>query len=198
VTGSPYVDALLIGYLFGSIPTGVWLSRLLGVDVLRSGSGNTGATNVARTVGASAGILTLLGDVAKGTVAVLVTSNLSDREGTAECAALAALLGHSYSIFLRGAGGKAVATAGGAFLVLAPAAMAFCIATFAATAYLTRYASLASLAAALSLPLATTYFGSARPTTFAAIAAALFIVFRHRDNLRRLARGTEPKFRHRA
>lgn len=195
MTVADYLWALLIGYGLGSIPTGVWLARWVGIDVLSSGSGNTGATNVARTAGATAGLLTLLGDMTKGVLAVRLSALVSDAAGVAECAALAALLGHSYSIFLRGAGGKAVATAAGAFLVLTPIPAMISIVAFAITAYTTRYASVASLVAAFCLPITTLATRSPITTTVAAALAATFIVFRHRDNLRRLARGTEPTFR---
>lgn len=189
------VLALAAGYLLGSIPVGPWLGRLAGVDVRRQGSGNTGATNVARTVGRLAGLATLIGDALKGVAAVLASRLLVQDDWSAAAAGLAAICGHSFSIFLGFAGGKGVATAFGMFLVLAPAAAAASLGVFTLVALATKYASLASITAALTLPLASYGGGSPTAVTSAAIAAAFFVVVRHRDNLRRLADGSEPKFR---
>ncbi len=189
------VLTLAAAYLVGSIPVGPWLGRLAGVDVQRHGSGNTGATNVARTVGRLAGIATLLGDALKGVAAVLTARLLVQDDWIAVAAGLAAVLGHSFSIFLGFGGGKGVATAFGMFVVLAPAAAAACAGVFVVVAFASKYASLASITAALTLPVATYLGHYPNIISYAAIAAAAFVVVRHRDNLRRLADGSEPKFR---
>src|SRR5258708_1998991 len=110
-----FLTAVLVvaAYLCGSLPTGVWLGRLAGVDVRRSGSGNIGATNVARTAGLRPGLLTLAGDVTKGFVPVVLARSVFDNDAAVACVGLAAFVGHIYSVFLRFAGGKGVATAFG-------------------------------------------------------------------------------------
>jgi len=192
--GIGLLPALILGYLLGSIPIGPLLGRLAGVDIQRQGSGNSGATNVARTVGKLAGIATLVGDLAKGLAAVLLVADPA-HDGPGCAAALAAIVGHSYSIFLRLTGGKGVATAAGAFLGLAAIPTLVSMAAFVVVAGATRYASVASMAAALVLPIAIYIGGSPRLIGHSALVAAAFIVVRHRDNLRRLADGTEPAFR---
>lgn len=192
---------LVIGaYLVGSLPTGVWVGLWAGVNVRRVGSGNIGATNVARTVGARAAILTLTGDVVKGIIPVVVARSLLTDQEPIVLVGLAAFFGHLFSIFLRFSGGKGVATAFGVFLGLAPVAAAVSAVVFAVVAFWTRYASLASLLAAAALPLAAAMFGYAWPVCGAALIAAAAIIVRHRDNVSRLRAGREPKFqtRHRA
>ncbi len=197
-TMMPQVDhwlvPVLLGYLLGSLPIGPWIGRLVGVDVQRQGSGNSGATNVARTVGKLAGIATLLGDSLKGFVAVEITRYGWGGDGLACVAALSSIFGHSYSLFLRFTGGKGVATAFGGFLGLVPSAAAISVLVFVLVARVTRVASLASMSAAVSLPLACLVVRAPSAVTGSAAAAALFVVAKHRDNLRRLADGTEPKF----
>lgn len=186
---------LLIGaYLCGSIPTGVWLGRQAGVDVRQTGSGNIGATNVARTAGLRPALLTLVGDVAKGVVPVLLARALLTDVWLIALVGLAALCGHLFSIFLRFSGGKGVATGFGIFLGLAPAAAAVAVVVFTIVAAATRYVSLASMLAAGSLPFAAYLLGSEPPTTLAAALTAVAIIIRHRGNLVRLWNRTEPVF----
>jgi glycerol-3-phosphate acyltransferase PlsY len=181
-------------YLCGSLPTGLWLGRRAGVDVRRSGSGNIGATNVARTAGLRLAILTLSGDVAKGFVPAMAAGALIPDQRLVALVGLAAFFGHLFSVFARFSGGKGVATAFGVFLALAPAAAGLAALLFAAVASVTRYASVASIVAAASLPLLCVALGGAAPVNFAAVCVATAIVIRHRENLSRLARGTEPTF----
>jgi acyl phosphate:glycerol-3-phosphate acyltransferase len=189
--------ALLIAaaYLCGSLPTGVWLGRRAGVDVRRSGSGNIGATNVARTAGMRLAVLTLVGDVAKGFVPVMVARVTLADSWLIAAVGLAAFFGHIFSIFLHFSGGKGVATALGVFLALAPAAVAPCVVVFALTARMTRYVSVASISAAVALPIATVVWAHPPATSTAALIVAVAILLTHRDNLMRLRRGTEPTFR---
>jgi glycerol-3-phosphate acyltransferase PlsY len=182
-------------YLCGALPTGVWVGRRAGVDVRRRGSGNIGATNVARTAGARAALLTLGGDIAKGLVPVLVARALGCSPAVTAGVGLAAVLGHVYSVFLRFSGGKGVATASGAFLGMAPLAVGVSLLVFAVIVLATRYVSLASVAAAVALPAATLVIGYDTPICGGAVCTAAVIVVRHRDNLRRLRDGVEPKFR---
>lgn len=190
------LPALLIlgAYLCGSLPTGVWLGRWAGVDVRRAGSGNIGATNVARTVGFRPALFTLAGDIAKGLVPTALARALWAEPRLMAMVALAAFIGHIFSVFLRFSGGKGVATGFGACLALAPTAAAVAAGVFALVAFATRYVSLASVTAAAALPIATAILGAAPPVSGAAGIIAAAIIIRHRNNLARLRAGVEPKF----
>jgi glycerol-3-phosphate acyltransferase PlsY len=188
-------------YLLGSIPFGVPLARLFGGgDVRKSGSGNIGATNVARVAGPLPGILTLLLDGGKGCAAVWVAGRVSDESATwMMIAALAALLGHCFPIWLKFRGGKGVATAAGAFLVLCPAALLGSVILFLLVVFFWRYVSLASISAAASMPLLIYFLWAPRHApplivTFGALAAAAIIIYKHDANIQRLVQGEEPKF----
>ena len=188
--------ALLFGYLCGSIPFGVILTRLAGTQDLRSvGSGNIGATNVLRTGRKALAAATLLGDILKGTVAVLIALYFfgdSLGRNPALAAGLGAFLGHLFPVWLRFKGGKGVATYIGVLLGLAwPAALAFC-AIWLAVAAVTRYSSLAALIASAATPavlLATS--SGLEPVLFGLLTVILWIT--HRDNIARLLQGTEGK-----
>jgi len=188
---------LVVAYLVGSIPTGVLLARAAGVDVRSEGSGNIGATNVARTAGRKLGILTLVGDLLKGLAPVVAARALGETENLVAAVAVAALAGHVFSIFLRLQGGKGVATGAGVLLGLAPAVAVIPLALFAATFALSKIVSLASLVAAISAPVALFVLGSPPAFTIAAVAIAALIVFRHGENISRLFAGTEGRFKSR-
>ena len=185
-----------LGYLLGSLPWGLWLPRLLvGVDVRKVGSGNIGATNVWRALGFKLGLAVALLDIAKGAAAALVARWLAD-DAVAVLAGLAALAGHWRPVFLGFArGGKVVATTGGVGLALAffptLAAAGVWIAVFLAT----RYASVASIVSAATLPVFAYVFGTSRPVFAFTIAAAVVVAVLHRANIRRLRSGTENRFR---
>jgi len=200
---------ILIAYLLGSIPFGYLIVRASrGADVRESGSGGTGATNVSRRAGKLAGVVTLILDASKGAAAVLIAQwalgfgFLSDMYGWVAAAAFIAILGHVFPVWLRFRGGKGVATGVGAFLVLAPAAVALAGVLFVLIVMLTRFVSLASMLAAASIPLLI-WAGHLylRPdadldlTVSAASLSALLIIFAHRGNMQRLAQGTESKFK---
>jgi glycerol-3-phosphate acyltransferase PlsY len=189
-------DALVLvfAYLVGSVPTGVVVGRVAGFDVRSTGSGNIGATNVARAGGTVPGIVTLLGDVGKGFLAVAVAQAAGSSSLAPPAAALAVFFGHIFSIFLRFSGGKGVATALGVCLGLAPTASLPPMLVFAATFSATRIVSAASLAAATSAPLSMVFLGHDRADILVSAILALAIFARHRDNLRRLRAGTEPRF----
>lgn len=183
----------LAGYLLGSIPFGVILARLKNIDLRQHGSGNIGATNVARTLGKRAGILTLVGDAAKGLLAVALADLLLTDPRQVAFVGFLAFLGHLHSVFLKFRGGKGVATGLGIFLYLMPWATLSSMAVFAFTLWQWRYVSLSSMVAALSIPL----FGwgySADPAfvVLGAVVAAL-VVLRHRENIVRLQHGTENR-----
>jgi acyl phosphate:glycerol-3-phosphate acyltransferase len=185
---------LIAAYLLGSIPTGVLLARTAGIDPRRVGSGNIGATNVARTAGGRLGVFTLIGDVLKGTLAVLAAEAISGEAWLCAAAGLAAIAGHLWSCFLRFHGGKGVATTAGVFLVLAPLATLAAVFMFAIAARAFRYVSLASVLAALTLPAASLALARGPEVTLAALMAAIAIIAKHHENIQRLRAGTEPKF----
>ena len=179
-------------YLLGSVPFGLVVTRALGFgDIRKIGSGNIGTTNVLRTGSKLAAAATLLLDSGKGAIAVLAARALAG-EDAAHFAGVSAFFGHVFPIYLGFKGGKGVATFLGTLLALAwPVGIAACL-TWLATAALSRISSLSGIAAALSAPVWATIFGL--PETLAALLAMVaLIMFRHRDNIRRLAAGTEPR-----
>ena len=188
-------------YLCGSIPFGLLLGRLFsGTDVRKTGSGNIGATNVARSAGAVAGILTLVLDAAKGAAPVwLARHYFPDIAALQTLAGLGALAGHCFPVWLKFRGGKGVATAAGVFLVLCPLAGAGALLVFALVVGFWRYVSLASVSAAAAMPLLVYFLWAphyAPPisVTAGSLAVAMLIVYKHDANLQRLVEGTEPKF----
>jgi acyl phosphate:glycerol-3-phosphate acyltransferase len=189
------VLAVLGGYLLGALPFGYWLPRLVhGEDIRTRGSGNVGATNVFRVYGRRLGIAVALLDVAKGFAAALV-GIWAGGALVGVLAGAAAMLGHARPVFLRfEKGGKMVATAGGAFLALAPLATLCCVGIWLAVFVVTRYASVASIVTAVALVVLVIVFGADWPVVMFAAGGALAIVFLHRHNLRRLAGGTEHRF----
>ncbi len=188
-------------YLLGSIPFGLLLGKFFGArDIRKAGSGNIGATNVARVAGPLAGILTLLLDAAKGALAVLLAARLSDQSAAwMMIAGLCALVGHCFPIWLGFRGGKGVATAAGVFLVLCPLAFLGAAILFFLVVLYWRFVSLGSISAAAAMPLLIYFFWAphhAPPysVTFGSLAAALLIVYKHDANIQRLVQGDEPKF----
>lgn len=199
----------VVAYLIGSIPFGYILVRIfLKQDIRQTGSGNIGATNVARSGKKGLAIATLLLDAGKGTLAVILARWIAAGifepayiEGfggvSAVLAALFAVLGHCFPIWLRFKGGKGVATGLGAFIVVAPGAAVGATAAFAIIFFVTRYVSMASVGAALIFPI-TAYF-SLQPTFRMQVVALMaatsaVIILKHHGNIRRLIAGTEPKF----
>jgi glycerol-3-phosphate acyltransferase PlsY len=189
-----YLAAVLGGYLAGSIPTGYWLVRLVrGIDIRRVGSRSIGATNVWRVMGWKLGVPTILVDVAKGLVPALVASLLVD-DLAGVLAGFAAIVGHARPVFLKfERGGKAVATTGGVMIGLAPLVALGALLVWAVTFLVARYVSVASIAAALSLPVFAFALAESWPVRLVTIAAAVAIVFLHRENIRRLFAHREPK-----
>ena len=190
-------DALIVlgGYLLGSIPFGYLIPRLVRRDdVRRHGSGNVGASNVWRVYGRSLGIPVALLDVAKGFVPALVGLELGG-DWVGVLAGAAAMVGHARPVFLGfSKGGKMVATAGGVAFALAPFAALACLVVWALTFAAFRYASLASMVTAGALPLLCLAFGSSWPVVGFTALAAVGVLALHRNNVRRLLAGTEPKF----
>lgn len=184
-----------VAYLCGSIPTGVLIAKRQGIAVRETGSGNIGATNVARMAGKKAGILTLVGDVLKGLLPVLIVRWLSLGEIVQASTAVMAILGHLFSVFMRFSGGKGVATGLGVFLGLAPTAILTALLGFAIVIAATRLVSLASIIAAALTPFLIFFFSYPRPHTIAGIIIAVLIIVRHHENISRLMKGEEQKFR---
>src|SRR5467141_1583611 len=192
---------LAAAYFLGSIPFGLILAKLFaGSDIRKSGSGNIGATNVARVAGPAAGILTLALDVAKGAAAVWLAGRFTEQSSTAmTLAAVAALIGHCFPVWLKFKGGKGVAPALGVFLMVAPLAALGALLVFILVCLVWRYVSLGSVAAAAAMPLLMYFLWAphhAPPPaiTFGALGVAMLIVYKHDANLQRLVQGTEPKF----
>jgi len=183
---------LLTAYLVGSIPFGLLLGWLRGVDVRRAGSGNIGATNVMRTGGKAAGIATLCLDAAKGATPVLVARQAGAAPALQVAAGVAAVVGHCHPIYLRLRGGKGVATAAGAFAVLSPASAGIAAVAFAGVLGASRIVSASSCAAALALPVAAFARGEAT-VGLGAISVSALVLWRHRDNLGRIRSGTERR-----
>lgn len=192
------VIGVVLSYLAGSIPFAYLAGKARGVDLRQHGSGNLGATNALRVLGPRIGGLVYLGDTLKGLLPVLLLPPLvkSDRPDLWAIAfGVAAILGHVRPIFLLGkGGGKGVATAGGAFLGLAWLPAVVSIIVFAITLLVTRIASIASLLAALALPVAVFFWsGPSSPLFAVASAMTLFVIWTHRANIRRIRRGEEPR-----
>lgn len=197
--------AVLLGYLAGSLPWGLWLGRWFrGIDVREHGSKNLGATNVYRVLGPPLGIATLLLDVLKGALPVWLVPAMAEMDvfpGGAEwCAVtvgLAAVLGHVFSMFTDFRGGKGVATTVGVLLALAPAAFGVFVLVFVAVVAWTRYVSLGSTLGAVAFCLTLLFAtpeGVRSPRFLLGVLLALLVVLRHRENYRRLARGEERRF----
>lgn len=184
---------VLFAYLLGSVPTGYILGSLAGVDVRKAGSGNVGATNVARVVGKRHGIFTLAADMAKGFVPVIIALNLGLTPTATALVGIAAFVGHLYPVFLRFQGGKGVATALGVFLGLAPWATLILMAIFVLVLLATRVVSLSSMVAAGCAPIVFWLFFHSPILTGMSLFIALMIVLRHRGNIQRLRSGTEPQ-----
>ena len=184
----------LISYLVGSIPFGVVLARAQRVDIRKQGSGNIGATNVARVLGKKSGLLTLAGDVSKGLLVVFGAGQIYDKPLMIALAGLMVFLGHLYSVFLKFQGGKGVATSLGLFSYIMPWATLCAVGVFASCLWISGYVSMGSMMAAISLPLFAIYFKLPLPYIYLAVIVGLFTLQRHYDNILRLIEGTEAKF----
>lgn len=187
---------ILLAYLLGSIPTSYLVGRALGVDLRARGSGNLGATNAYRVLGAPAGAVVGLVDVLKGFIPVW-TFPLWDASASPwlpPLYAAAAVAGHVWSVFLRFQGGKGVATGGGALLALAPLATAVAFLVWLGLVLVTRIVSVASLTAATLVPVLAAAADAPSPVVAFCAAAATFVWWTHRDNVRRLWHGEEHRF----
>jgi acyl phosphate:glycerol-3-phosphate acyltransferase len=193
--------AVVLSYVSGSIPAAFLAGKWSGVDLRAHGSGNLGATNVIRVLGAKIGLLVFAVDIAKGAIPVRLLPPLTGTTGVTQtwiavACAIAAILGHVRPVFLLfGKGGKGVATACGVFLALAPVQTLVTLLIFAVVVFSSGYVSLASLTAAISLPvLLTATLGARSPLFYVALMTTLFVFWTHRANIQRLKAGTEYRF----
>ena len=196
---------VLAGYLVGSIPTGYLVGKAKGIDLRKEGSGNIGATNALRVLGKKAGILVLLIDLLKGVVACylgiffpqllgMTAEEIQMRHYTLMLAGgIAAVIGHTFTCWLKFKGGKGVATTAGVFLAIVPEALIICLVIFLITVFISHYVSLASIIAAIALvPLVYFFHHDLGFALFTALIATL-VIYRHRTNIKRLIDGTENK-----
>ena len=194
---------ILIAYVLGSIPNALWVGKTFkNIDVREHGSKNTGSTNAARVLGAKLGIFTLILDILKGALptylGIVLGANLLTRMTGIDkldiiVIGMAAILGHTFSLFLKFKGGKAVATTLGVFLVLVPYAILILLVVFFVIFGLTKYVSLASIVSAVALPI-TVYLTTRHiPLTVLGIIIGLLVIIRHKENIKRLINGTESK-----
>lgn len=203
-----FVAVAVLSYLMGSIPSGYLASRIAGIDIRKVGSGNIGATNVTRTLGRRYGYPVFLVDFAKGALAVWVSILLTRRaepkltstEIYGVFAAVFCVLGHVFPVWLGFKGGKGVATSAGTLFGLMPLAALIGLAVWVVVFELTRYVSVASITAAMVLPIAVfalTYANQSNSLAlfYFSLCLAAVVILRHRSNLFRLARGTEPRFK---
>lgn len=182
------------GYLAGSIPFALLVSRAMGLPDPRTyGSGNIGATNVLRSGSRMAALATMIGDIGKGWVAVLVARILALDADMVALVGFSAFLGHLFPVWLRFKGGKGVATAAGVLIAFDWRLGLSVIALWLVVAFATRYSSLAALAAAVAAPLAAWYFLGAGPYLYAVAGMSVLLAIRHRENIRKLARGEESR-----
>lgn len=196
---SKYILLSLIAYFCGSIPSGVWIGKMVkGIDIRTVGSKNSGATNAYRNLGAVYGIMTLVIDALKGYLPLLVASKMGVSEKYIVVIGLIAILGHSFSCFLNFKGGKGVATSLGVFLFLAPKAIGIATLGFLIVVFFTRYVSLSSITAAIILPIMTMILpakdGVDKFTlSILSVFIGVFVIYKHKTNITRLLNGTESK-----
>ena len=183
----------LLSYLLGSISAGFLVGSSAGVDVRSAGSGNIGATNVARTLGWKKGLVTLFADVAKGFLPVLAAHLLDLGNAAAAAAGLAAFAGHLYPVFLRFKGGKGVATAAGVYLAAMPLGILVVVGVFVLVMLAARRVSLASLSAAVLAPVVAWTLSYPEEVAWMSLVIGFLVVVRHRENIRRLMAGEEPR-----
>lgn len=188
----------LFSFLLGAIPFGLVISKIYGVEIRKQGSGNIGATNVYRTIGKFAGILTFLLDLLKGVISIEMSRYFLnyplDFNESAAVIGLAAILGHCFSPFLAGNGGKGIATSFGVFMYLAPTVTGIVFLIFVTVFYFSRYVSLSSLISTFSLSVLLFSSYGLNPITFVGLFTTIVVFLRHRENIKRLLVGKENRF----
>ncbi len=187
----------LFAYLLGSVPTGLLLTRLFSKgDPRKAGSQNIGATNIYRTAGKTLGVLTLIGDVLKGAIPVVIAIQLGVSNRWIAVAGLSAIFGHVFPIFLGFRGGKGVATALGIYVIISPIAVLIEFLVFAGLIWKWRYISLGSITCAATIPILIAFFRSDSQAYFVvSVIIAALILYRHQGNIARLFQGTENKWK---
>jgi len=198
-----YILIAFGAYLLGSVPTGFLVARARGVDIRSVGSQNMGATNVFRVLGKGPGIFVLLADVLKGWAAIalarsVIHSHFADSVGLNETiapilAGLSAILGHIYTCWLRFKGGKGIATSTGVMVALVPVALFICLVTWVVAFVASRYVSVASIAGAMTLPIATWFTTHDLGLTVVTALMAALVIYKHKGNVQRLRNGTENR-----
>ena len=195
------ITLVLLSYLLGSIPTGFLVAKAMGVDIRTVGSGNIGATNVFRILGKGPGIFVLTADAMKGIFVVVVMvpafQRITEPDRVAQylpaLAGICAILGHNYTCWLRFKGGKGIATTAGVFAALAPAAFGIALAAWLVVFAASRYVSLASIVAAVALPLAVWLTGNGALLIGVSTALGALAIYKHKANIERLRAGTENR-----
>lgn len=203
-----FAAVVLVSYLLGSIPAGYVAGRIAGIDIRHAGSGNIGATNVTRVLGKRYGYPVFVVDFLKGLMAVSISIFIEKRvqpvlvptELLGIVAAISCVIGHSFPVWLSFKGGKGVATSMGALFGLVPFVALIGVAVWVITFEMTRYVSVASMTAALAVPISILILMPLKQTggavlLYFSICLAALVIFRHRSNLSRLVRGTEPRFK---
>jgi acyl phosphate:glycerol-3-phosphate acyltransferase len=186
--------AIVLSYVLGSVPTGLWLGQWLrGIDIREHGSKNIGATNTMRVLGKKLGACALAGDVAKGLVAVLLFGRMAPWEYLPILCGLTSILGHTFSIFLKFGGGKGVATSAGVFLGLATIPVLFGILVFGVTVAVTRMVSAGSILAAAVVCVAAFLSPLSTPVRLVTVIVALLVIVKHRSNIKRILKGEENR-----
>ncbi len=198
-----YIFVVVVSYLLGAMPSGYLAGLARGIDVRAAGSGNIGATNVVRVMGRKVGAVVLAADALKGFASAwwipllalhIFPSAGATRDNLAVAGGVAAIVGHIYTFWLRFKGGKGIATSGGVALAWAPAACLTAVALWGLVLTVSKYVSLASIAAAIILPFAVWYFSNGSTTmTLAMTGLSLLAIYKHKANIRRLLNGTETR-----
>jgi glycerol-3-phosphate acyltransferase PlsY len=202
-----YVVVIVLAYLLGSLPTGYLAGKARGIDIRAVGSGNIGATNVFRILGRKAGTIVLAVDALKGFSACRLiapgvlrffstnsgSGSLPSLENLMIAAGVATILGHNYTLWLRFKGGKGIATTGGVLLAWAPVALLVSLGVWFVVFFTSKYVSLASIVAAISMPCAVWAFGASPPLIIISAMLGALAVYKHRTNIRRLLNGTENR-----
>ncbi|STO31577.1 G3P acyltransferase [Fusobacterium necrogenes] len=192
---------IVIGYIFGALPNGVWIGKYCkGIDIREHGSKNSGATNAYRVLGVKYGIIVLIADAIKGFLPPFIASKFGITGNFLLIIGMIAIIGHTFSFFLNFNGGKGVATSLGVFLFLIPQVTFTLIIIFIAVVTITKYISLGSIISAIMLPLLTYFYPTQNnlnklPLVLMTIIIGLFVVYKHKSNIKRLLKGTENKFK---
>mgnify|MGYP003584135644 FL=1 len=195
---------VIIAYILGSIPNALWIGKVFrGIDIREHGSKNTGSTNAARVLGGKLGILTLILDVSKGAIPLILAiflekdliKNSINSNTILILIGIWSIIGHSFSIFLNLKGGKAVATTLGVFIVLVPKSILVVAVVFFIVFYMFKYVSLSSILSSVTLPISIFLLEKNIAYTLFALLISILIILKHKDNIKRLLNGTETKFK---